>query len=110
MKDDHDLYLKCDFLPWADAFQKFRSNSIKDYGLCPSHYLSAPALSWGAMLNMAKVKLEHQKGMRGRVKQEISIRNLMTQNKNQDILYLDVNNLYGYAMPKFFPKSGFKLD
>ena len=31
----------------------------------------------------------------------------MTQSKNQSILYLDVNNLYGYAMSKF-PTSGFK--
>ena len=25
----------------------------------------------------------------------------MTQNKNQNIIYLDANNLYGYAMSKF---------
>ena len=31
---------------------------MKNYGLCPSHCLSAPALSWDAMLNMTKVKLE----------------------------------------------------
>ena len=24
------------------------------------------------------------------------------------IIYLDTNNLYGYAMPKFFTTSGFK--
>ena len=43
MKDYHDLYLECDVLLLADGFEKFRNNSIKDYGLCPSHYLSAPA-------------------------------------------------------------------
>ena len=32
----------------------------------------------------------------------------MTQNKNQNIIYLDTNNLYGYAMSKFLPTSGFK--
>ena len=32
----------------------------------------------------------------------------MTQNKNQNIIYLDANNLYGYAMSKFLPTSGFK--
>ena len=37
---------------------KFRNNNIKNCGLYPSHYLSAPGLSWDAMLNMAKVKLE----------------------------------------------------
>ena len=54
MKDYHDFYLKCDVLPLADDFEKFRNN----YGLCPSHYLSTPALSWDAKLNMAKVELE----------------------------------------------------
>ena len=32
----------------------------------------------------------------------------MTQKKNRNILYLDVNNLYSYAMPKFLQTSGFK--
>ena len=54
MKDYHNLYLKCDVLLLADVFEKFRNNSTKNYGLCPSHYLSAPAFSWDAMLNMAK--------------------------------------------------------
>ena len=58
MKDYYDLYLKCDVSPLADVFEPLRDNSIRNYGLCPSHYLSAPALSWDAMLNMTKVKLE----------------------------------------------------
>ena len=58
MKDYHDLYLKCDVLLLADVFEKFRSNSLKNYGLCSSHYLSAPALSWDAILNITKVELK----------------------------------------------------
>ena len=58
MRDYHELYLKCDALLSADVFEKFRSNSLKDYGLCPSHYLSAPGLSWDAMLKMTKIELE----------------------------------------------------
>ena len=57
MKDYLDLYLKCDVLLLA-VFEKFRNNSIKNYGLCPSYYLSTPALSWDAVLNMTKVELE----------------------------------------------------
>ena len=45
IKDYHDLYLKCDVLLLTDLFEKFRNNSLKHYGLCPSHYLSAPGLS-----------------------------------------------------------------
>ena len=41
MKDYHDLYLNCDVLLLADVFEISRNNS-------PSHYLSAPGLSWDA--------------------------------------------------------------
>ena len=43
INDYHDLYLKCDVLLLADLFEKIRNLSVKNYGLCPSHYLSAPA-------------------------------------------------------------------
>ena len=39
-------------------FGKFRNKSIKNDGLSPSNYFSAPALSWDAMLNMTKMKLQ----------------------------------------------------
>ena len=59
MTDYHYLFLKCNVLLLADMFEKFRNSSLKNYGLCPSHYLSAPALSWDAMLNNKKVDFEH---------------------------------------------------
>ena len=58
MKDYHYLYLKCDALLLADVFEKFRNNSVKNYGIFPSHYLITPTLSWDAMLKMTKIKLE----------------------------------------------------
>ena len=58
MKDYHNLYLKCDVLLLADVFEKPRNNDFKNYGLCPSHYLSATGLSWDAMLEMTKIELE----------------------------------------------------
>ena len=59
MKDYHDFYLKCDVLLLADVFEKFRHNSLlKNSGLCPSHYLRAPGLSWDAVLKMAKINFE----------------------------------------------------
>ena len=121
------MYLTCDALPLAHVFEKFRNNSIKNYGLCPSHYLNAAALSWDAMLNTTKVKLElisdpdmyifFEEGMRGGVSY-ISNRNTKASNKylksyypkqeSKHIKYLDANNLYGYAMSKFLPTCGFK--
>ena len=58
MKDYCDLYLKFDVLLLADVFAKFRNNSLKNYGLCPSHYFSAPSLSWDAILKITKIKPE----------------------------------------------------
>ena len=55
MKDSHGLYLKCDALLLADMFEEFKNNSFRNYALCPSHYLSTPALKWHAMPNMTKV-------------------------------------------------------
>ena len=40
---------------------KFCSDVVKKYfnkELCPSHYFSAPVLSWDVMLNIAKVELD----------------------------------------------------
>ena len=89
--------------------------------------MSAPALSWDAMLNMTKVELElildpdmyifFEKGKRG-VVSYISNRCTEANNKylkfydpkqeSKHVIYLDVNNLYGYVMSKCFPTSGFK--
>ena len=45
MKDFQDLYLRYYVLLLADIFETFKNDSLKNYGLCPSHYLSALALS-----------------------------------------------------------------
>ena len=78
------------------------------------------------MLIMIKVELEHtsdadmyllcERGMRGEVSY-ISKRYAKANDKystfddpkqeSKQIIYLDANNLYGYAMSKFLPTSGF---
>ena len=58
MKDYQDLYLKCDVFLLADVFEKLRNNNLSNYGLCPSHYLSAASLIFNTMLKTTKIKLE----------------------------------------------------
>ena len=58
IEDYHDLYLKCDVLLSTDMFEKFRNNSLKNYGLCLSDYFSAPGLSSDAMLKTTKIELQ----------------------------------------------------
>ena len=108
----------------ADVFEKFRNYSLKNYELCPSRHLSVPALNWDAMLYTTKVEVALipdldllEKGTRGGVSY-ISNRYNKANNKylksydpkqdSKHIIYLDVNNLYGYAMSKFLPISNFK--
>ena len=38
VKDYQDLYLKWEILLLVDVLEKFRNNSLRNYGLCPSHY------------------------------------------------------------------------
>ena len=127
MKDDNSLQLKFDVLMLGDVFEKIRNNSRKNYGLCSSHFLSAPGLSQDAMFNMTKVELElipnpdmyisFQKGKRGGVSY-ISNRYSKANNKYiksydakqqpKNIIYLDANNLDGYLVTTFLPTSDFK--
>ena len=127
MKDYYDFHLKCDFLLLADVFEKFRNNSLKNYGLCPSLYLSAPGLSWDTMLKMAKDELElitdpdmfvfFEKGTRCEISyisnryskaNNECLRSYDPKQESKHIIYLDVDNLHGYAISKFLPISGFK--
>ena len=126
MKDYDDLYLKCHVLLLADVFEKFRNTNLIHFVLCPSHYLSAPALSWDVILNMTKVDLQlipdpdmyifFEKGTRGGgsyISNRYSKANnkylkSFDQKQESKHIYLDANNLYGYAMSQFLPTSGFK--
>ena len=95
-------------------FEKFRNNNniLKNYGLRPSRYLSAPGLSWDSVLKMTEIEVEF-------IPDPdkycgffyISNRYSKTNNPKQEskhIIYLDANNLYGYATSKFLSTSGFK--
>ena len=58
IKDYHDLYLQFDVLLLTDMFEKFRNNSIKNYGFCPNHYLSAQDSCWDPIIKMKKVVIK----------------------------------------------------
>ena len=127
MGDYHDLYLKSDILLLADVFENFRKTCLQYYELDPCHYFTSPGLSWDAMLKMTDIKLELmvdidmfqfiEKGMRGGTSY-IANRYGKANNKymkNYDekaptkyIMYLDANNLYGWAMSQYLPTGNFK--
>ena len=127
MGEYHNLYLKSDILLLADVFENFRKTCLQYYKLDPCHYFTSPGLSWDAMLKMTNIKLELmtdidmfqfiEKGMRGGISY-IANRYGKANNKymreydekapSKYIMYLDANNLYGWAMSQYLPTGGFK--
>ena len=126
-KDFLSVYNTTDVLLLADVFEKFRDVCLKNYGLDPAHYYTAPGLAWDAMLKMTKINLELlsdvdmllmiEKGIRGGIS-IISNRYGKANNKYMKkynkkelikfLMYLDVNNLYGVGMSQKLPVHSFK--
>ena len=122
-----ELYNISDVLLLADVFETFRDVCLKNYGLDPAHYYTAPGLAWDAMLKMTKINLELlsdvdmllmiEKGIRGGIS-IISNRYGKANNKYMKdfnkkelikfLMYLDANNLYGWAMSQKLPVHSFK--
>ena len=127
MGNYHDHYLKKVVLLLADVFEKLIDTCLKFYGLDPCHYFSSPGLSWNAMLKMVEIKLEKisdidkylfiEKGSRGGISY-IAKRYTKANNKYMNdydpenpstfITYLDMNNLYGWAMSEYLPYGEFE--
>ena len=127
MGEYHDLYLKSDILLLADVFEHFRKTCLEYYKLDPCHYFTSPGLSWDAMLKMTNIKLELmtdidmfqfiEQGMRGGISYianrygKANNKYMKTYDENAPskyIIYLDANNLYGWAMSHYLPTGEFR--
>ena len=127
MGEYHNLYLKSDVLLLAYVFENFRKTCLEYYKLDPCHYFTSPGLSWDAMLKMTKIKLELmtdidmfqfiEKGLRGGISYianrygEANNKYMKEYNEkapSKYIMYLDANNLYGWAMSQYLPTGGFR--
>ena len=126
--DYHNLYLKCDVLQLADVFESFRNTAMREYKLDPAHYVSAPHLSWDAMLLSTGCQLdllsddamytmihENIRGGVAMISKRHGIANNKYMNKHYKpnepskyLLYVDANNLYGWAMSQYLPNSHFE--
>ena len=117
LREYHDLYVESNTLLLADVFENFRNMCLEIYKLDPAKKFSATGLAWQAASKKAKVKLDLltdidmllmvEKGIRGgichTVYQYEKANNIYMKgyNKNKESLYiqyLDVHNLYGWAM------------
>ena len=111
----------------ANVFEEFRNTCMKHYGLDPANFYTSLGLAWKACLKKTGIKLEllhdpdmllmSEAGIRGGITQAVH-RYTAANNKSIDsynpnapssyIQYLNVNNLYGWAMPQPLPTGGFK--
>ena len=111
----------------ADVCEKFIDTCFKFYELDPSHCFSYPGLSWDATLKMTGVRIKKisdigkylfiEKGLRGGISY-IAKRYAKANNKytndygskklSRFIMYLDINNLYGWEMIEYLAYGGFK--
>lgn len=127
LMDYMNLYLKTDVLLMTDVFENYRKTCLNIYGLDPCHFFTCPGLSWTAMLKYTKIKLElltdidkyHfiKKGVRGGICQasfrygKANNRYMSDYDKDQPesyLTYIDMNNLYGWALSQRLPCGKFK--
>ena len=97
------------------------------FKLDPCHYFTSPGLPWDAMLKMTDIKQELiinidmfqfiEKGMRGGVSCTANrygkanneyMKEYDEKAPSKYIMYLDANNLYGWAMSQYLPTGGFR--
>ena len=120
------MYVQCVTLLLADAFENFRDKCIKIYKLDPAHFELTSGLAWQVCFKKTGVNLELltdidmllmvEEGIRGGMCQAI-YRHATANNNyiNYDksiissfLIYLDRNNLYGWAMSQKRPVDDFK--
>ena len=126
--DYHDLYLRTDVVLLANVFEAFRNSCLRHYKLDPAHFYTSPGLAWRTCLKCTGIRLELLTNPDMLLMFELGIRSGITQavrkyasannkymgdrfNPNEDttyLLYLDANNLYGWAMSQPLPTGGFK--
>jgi hypothetical protein len=126
--DYSDLYLMTDVYLLTDVFENFRKLIFKTYGLEAAAYLTAPGLAFSAALIISKVELQllqdidmvtfFERSLRGGICQ-VSCKHATSNsfhsphtynpNKNtEEILYIDANGLYSFAMTSKLPTGDFK--
>lgn len=120
--DFHNFYVLTDVLLLSDVMERFRTITMESYGLDPCFFYTAAGLAWQAALKMSRTSLDlltspdmyqfFELGCRGGISM-ISQKYAKANNKYVEgydrnkpdsyIVYLDSNNLYGYAMSQPLP-------
>ena len=118
------LYLKMDVLQLADVFENFVESFTREYKINPLYSYSLPGYTWKAGLKLTNIKLDFIKdtaklpsgkelllllenNIRGGISSVMGDRHVQSD-ENKQILYIDANNLYGWAMSQYLPIGEFE--
>ncbi|XP_052209209.1 uncharacterized protein LOC127812725 [Diospyros lotus] len=123
----HLLLKKTDVALLAAVFESFRNMSLREFQLDPAHFFSTPALTWMAAQKMTKASIELlddidmilmiESGIRGGVScamsryakaNNASCPSYDSSSDTSYLAYLDVNNLYGFALSQPLPIGEFE--
>jgi hypothetical protein len=112
-----DLYIMTDVLLLTDCFERFRDKNLKYFEIDPCHCYSAPGLTWQAGLKFTDITLElltdkkildlFEGCIRGGISGVMGSR-YAKADEIHNLLYVDANNLYGWAMMEPQPFGGFE--
>ena len=112
------LYLNMDLLQLTDVFENFVESSTREYKNNPLYSYSLPGFTWKAGLKLTIIKLDYIKckelllllknNLRGGVSSVMGDRHVQSD-ENKQILYIDANNLYGWAMSQYLPTGEFEI-
>ena len=111
----------------ADVSEHFKIKCIEIYELDPAYFLSAPGLAWQASLKKTEVEIELltnidmllmveksiQGGICHAIHRHAKANDKYTKNydknfKSSYLIYLDADNLYGWAMPQKLSVNDFE--
>ena len=111
------LYSKMDVLQLTDVFENSVQTSIEEYGINPLYSYSLPGYTWKAGLKLTNIKLDFIKDKEFLLLLENNVRGGISSvmgprynesDENTKLLYIDANNLYGWAMNQYLPPGDFK--
>ena len=111
------LYLKRDVLQLTDVFENFVESSAREYKINLLYSYSLPGYTWKAGLKLTNIKLVYIKckevllllenNIRGGISSVMGNRHVQSDEHKQ-ILYIDANNLNGWAMSQYLPTGEFE--
>ena len=106
-----------DVLQLTDVFENFVEKATLEYGVNPLYSYSLPGYTWKAGLKLTNIKLDFirskelflllEDNIRGGISSVMGPR-YIESDTNTKLLYIDANNLYGWAMSQYLPTSEFE--